>query len=334
MKPRVLLVFLFTFAVFGLNSCKPLAEEVQGVGASVRFNSSGTFRIAQFTDIHWDPASENNHKTLEIIRLVLEEEKPDLVIYTGDIVTKGPSLQGWLDVTKPLVDAGIPWAVTLGNHDDEAEVTRVQVFELLVTLTGFVGISGPADLPGTGNYVLPIKSSSSDKTAALIWCFDSHGYPEVKSHGDYDWIKFDQIAWYRSMSRYFSNANNRQALPALAYFHIPLPEYKEVAELEGTVGRFEEKVCSPDINTGLFSAFLEMGDVMGMFVGHDHVNNYIGIHHGIALGYGQVSGADAYGNFPRGSRIVELQEGSRGFKTWIRTADGVMDRFDYPVPVD
>jgi hypothetical protein len=52
------------------------------------------------------------------------------------------------------------------------------------------------------------------------------------------------------------------------------------------------------------------------------------------LGYGQVSGADAYGNFPRGSRIVELQEGSRGFKTWIRTADGVMDRFDYPVPVD
>lgn len=334
MKPTVLFVLLFVFAVFGLNCCKPLSEEMQGVCASLKFNSSGTFRIAQFTDIHWDPASENNHKTLEIIRLVLEEEKPDLVIYTGDVVTNGPSLKGWLDVTKPLIDSGIPWAVTLGNHDDEAEVTRKQIFELLVTLPGFAGIEGPSDIPGTGNYVLPVLSSSSDKTAALIWCFDSHGYPEVKSHGDYDWIKFDQIAWYRNLSRYFSNANNRQALPALAYFHIPLPEYKEVAQLEGTVGRFEEKVCSPDINSGLFAAFLEMGDVMGVFVGHDHVNNFIGVHHGIVLGYGQVSGADSYGDFPRGSRIVELKEGIRGFKSWIRTAGGIMDSYRYPVSDD
>jgi hypothetical protein len=326
-----LLSIMLLLVISQIYSCKPSVEEVQGIGTSLRFNSSGTFKIAQFTDIHWNPASENNHKTLEIIRLVLEEEKPDLVIYTGDIVTKGPSLKGWLDVTKPLVDSEISWAVTLGNHDDEAEVTREQIFELLVTLPGFVGIEGPADIPGTGNYVLPIMSSTSDKTAALIWCFDSHGYPTVKSQGDYDWIKFDQIAWYRNMSRYFSNANNRQALPALAYFHIPLPEYKEVAEREGTVGRFEEKVCSPDINTGLFASFLEMGDVMGMFVGHDHVNNYIGIHHGIALGYGQVSGADSYGNFQRGSRIVELQEGIRGFNTWIRTADGIMDSYRYPV---
>ena len=72
-----------------------------------------------------------------------------------------------------------------------------------------------------------------------------------------------------------------------------------------------------------------MGDVMGMFVGHDHVNNYIGIHQGIAMGYGQVSGADAYGKFPRGSRIVELTEGNRSFESWIRTAEGVSYNFQY-----
>lgn len=321
-------------ALIGIFSCKPSVKIPEGVGTTLKFNSSGKFRIAQFTDIHWDPSSGNNNQTLELIRLVLQREKPDLVIYTGDIVTKGPSLKGWTDVTKPLVDAGIPWTVTLGNHDDEAEVTREQIFELLVTLPGFVGISGPTDISGTGNYVLPILSSSSENTAALIWCFDSHGYPEVKSHGDYDWIKFDQIAWYRSLSRNHNVSNSRQALPALAYFHIPLPEYKEVAQLEGTIGRFEEKVCSPDINSGLFAAFLEMGDVMGMFVGHDHVNNFIGIHHGIALGYGQVSGADAYGNFRRGSRIVEMKEGIRGFTSWIRTAEGTMDPFRYPVVED
>ena len=34
---------------------------------------------------------------------------------------------------------------------------------------------------------------------------------------------------------------------------------------------------------------------MGVFVGHDHDNDFIGIDKGIALGYGRVTGADAYG---------------------------------------
>ncbi len=304
------------------------AGETERGPTPLKFNSSGKFKIAQFTDIHWNPASENNHLTIENIRLVLKEEAPALVIYTGDIVTKGPSYQGWMDVTRPLVESGLPWAVTLGNHDDEADMTRDQIYDLLLTLPGFIGVKGP-EISGTGNFVLPLKSAASDKTASLIWCFDSHGYPSDKALGKYDWIKFDQIAWYRQKSAEFSQQNNGQPFPSLAYFHIPLPEYKLITGLEGTLGRFEEEVCSPDVNSGLFSAFIEMGDVMGMFVGHDHVNNYIGIHQGIAMGYGQVSGADAYGNFPRGSRIVELTEGSRSFKSWIRTAEGISYNFQY-----
>jgi len=299
------------------------------MGTPLKFNPSGRFKIAQFTDIHWKPSSENNQANLNLIQLVIEEEMPDLVIYTGDIVTEGPSLKGWIDVTKPLVDADIPWTVTLGNHDDEADMTRDQIYDLLLTLPGFVGIKGPAHLSGTGNYVLPVISSSSDRIAAVIWCFDSHGYPENKLHGDYDWIKFDQIAWYRKTSTELTQKNSHTPLPALAYFHIPLPEFGLIAEKESTIGRFEEKVCSPDVNSGMFAAFLESGDVMGMFAGHDHVNNYIGTHMGIAMGYGQVSGADAYGNFPRGARLVEIYEGKRMFNSWIRTTIGVEYHFQY-----
>lgn len=320
------LIIIITLFLFGCthNSGEKKEEKTQ----QLRFNGQGTFRIAQFTDIHWDPSSENNTKNLETIRMVLAAEQPDLIILTGDIVTAGPAAKGWADLARPLSESGIPWTVTLGNHDDEADMSREQIFDLLTGLPRFAGTKGP-DISGTGNYVLQVLHHTSEQPAALIWCFDSHGYPSQKEHGDYDWIKHDQIQWYRNLSAEYTAKNNQQALPALAYFHIPLPEYKEVALQEDKTGRFEEKVCSPDINSGLFAAFLERGDVMGMFVGHDHVNNYIGNHLGIALGYGQHTGIDTYGEFPKGARIVELREGSRAFTTWIRTGEGKMDLYNF-----
>lgn len=324
MTKKIFIIQMAIAFVLLLHACSPAETKTEDAeGPQLKFKTDGTFKIAQFTDIHWDPASENNHKTIELIKLILQEEKPDLVIYTGDIVVRGPSENGWLDVTQPPSGSGVPWAVTLGNHDDESDWTRDQIFDLLLTLPHFIGSKGPEEISGTGNYFLPLLSAGSNDTAAVIWCFDSHGYPETKAEGTYDWIKFDQIEWYRQNSQAMTAQNNNLPLPALAYFHIPLPEYKLVAEKEGTVGKFEEDVCSPDINSGMFLAFHEMGDVIGMFVGHEHRNNYIGAHLGIAMGYGQVSGADAYGHFPRGSRIVELKEGQKGFRTWIRTAEGI-----------
>ena len=35
-----------------------------------------------------------------------------------------------------------------------------------------------------------------------------------------------------------------------------------------------EKACAPKLNTGMFAAMKEAGDVMGVFVGHDHDNDY------------------------------------------------------------
>ena len=44
---------------------------------------NGKFRIAQFTDVHWDNKSNNCKEVSEIIRNVLNTEKPDLAILTG-----------------------------------------------------------------------------------------------------------------------------------------------------------------------------------------------------------------------------------------------------------
>lgn len=256
------------------------------------------------------------------LRNALETENPDLVVFTGDVVT-GPDEAGWKAVTSLVTEAAVPFAVTLGNHDDEASWSRNQIFDFLSTVPGFLGSKGPEEVYGVGNYIIQLISNDSDETKSILWFLDSNAYSEDKNISDYGWIRFDQIAWCREKSEKMTALNNGVPYPALAFFHIPLPEYDEVIGQESTLGLAEERVCSPQINTGMLAAFIEMGDVMGTFVGHDHDNNYIGVHKGIALAYGQSSGYETYGSIGRGARVIVLTEGKHGFNTWIRKLDGI-----------
>ena len=73
----------------------------------------------------------------------------------------------------------------------------------------------------------------------------------------------------------------------------------------------------------MFAAMVESGSVMGTFVGHDHDNDYLVAEKGIALAYGRFSGDDStYNNLRPGARIIVLEEGQRGFESWILEDDG------------
>ena len=69
---------------------------------------------------------------------------------------------------------------------------------------------------------------------------------------------------------------------------------------------------------------LEMGDVKGVFVGHDHINDYYGDLYGIKLCYGRGTGFNTYGkeNFLHGARIIRLKENEQEFESWLRLEDG------------
>jgi hypothetical protein len=80
----------------------------------------------------------------------------------------------------------------------------------------------------------------------------------------------------------------------------------------------------------MFSAMLESKDVMGMFVGHDHNNDYIGTVYDICLAFGRVTGLDAYGELERGARVIELYEGAFQFDSWIRTKSNSYFKYHFP----
>jgi len=293
---------------------------------------NGVLKIAQFTDIHWTPLSARCTETADAIRSVIESERPDLAVLTGDIVTDTPAMDGWRTVTAIFEDARLPFAVVMGNHDAE-NAAKDDIYELLSGCSYYVGDKGPDNISGKGNSVIAIGDGCDDdgKPKALVYLFDSNDYPADKSHGAYDKIHFDQIAWYRQQSERYTRMNGGRPLPALAFFHIPLPEFNELEGDGKTYGRNEEGgIAAADVNSGMFSSMLDMNDVMGVFVGHDHNNDFIGIDKGILLGYGRVSGYDAYGTFRRGARIIKLYEGKRKMDTWITTSEGREPAYYYP----
>ena len=295
---------------------------------SVAFRE-GKLKIVQLTDIHWDPQSKNCAQTAQTIEAVLALEKPDIAMLTGDVVTEKPGQEGWKAIIALLEKAQVPFTVMMGNHDAEV-MPKQEIYDLLAQSPYFIGEKGPETIHGCGNYVVPIYGADHKTTKALLYCIDSNDYPESKDYGTYDWIHFDQVAWYRQTSARFTKENGGNPLPALAFFHIALPEYDAIPNNGTMLGEKNEGSGASKINSGLFASFIEMGDVMGAFVGHDHDNDFIGTHYQIALAYGRVTGTDAYGDLERGMRVIELKENERSFDTWVRTPSKKGDIFYYP----
>ena len=305
----------------------------------LRFNSNHKFKIVQFTDVHWiydDPKSE---EAAERMREVLDAERPDLVVYTGDIIFAKPAAPALQRALEPAIERGIPFAVTWGNHDDEQDMTRAELSAYIKDLKGNL-TSHTEGISGQTNYTLSVKSSDGRRDAAVLYIFDSHSYSKIERVKGYDWIKHDQVAWYIEQSKAFTAKNGGAPLPALAFMHIPLPEMRDMTQNQNIymVGTRKEMVCAPEINTGLATAMLSAGDVMGMFVGHDHVNDYVVDWYGILMGYGRFTGGKTvYHDIPQGNgaRVIELTEGSRDIHTWIRIKDGkVINEVNFPADAE
>lgn len=300
----------------------------------LKFNGSGNFRIVQFTDIHYKINRPESKKGLEQLGIILDKVHPDLVFFTGDIVVDTAMHQAWKEVLDIAIQRKIPWAVAFGNHDDEEEYSRSQIMSFITTLPYCCAQAGPDSITGIGNYYLRIKSANDSTTFAIIYGMDSNAYCKTIKNESYGYFDFSQIDWYRKTSRKLTLEHNGIPYPALAFFHIPLREYGwlEDAKRYIRIGKRGESESVGELNTGMYAAMYEAGDVLGVFCGHDHNNDYIGQLNTICLAYGRFSGtATTYGSLTNGARIIDLKEGVKAFSSHIYTRD---DKVLYPVVFD
>lgn len=115
---------LLFFAVFlRFISAVPKNDKV------LRFSEDGTFKIAQFTDIHygegegelWGP--EQDRQSTNCMKQILEfEGSVDLAIFTGDLITGNNIYDNatsyWSQMLTSVNDTSTKFATLFGNHDD------------------------------------------------------------------------------------------------------------------------------------------------------------------------------------------------------------------------
>lgn len=322
-------IFYCVVAILMTMACSEQAPK-QPADPQLQFNEDGKFKIVQFTDTHlgYNSRESYDRSVVEVMSIV-RAESPDLVVFTGDIVTSAPLKEGIDNLLAPLDEMGIPTLYLLGNHDREDELPAWDIAEIVTAHSSVINTMHSGNLD---DIALRLMSSDGSKVAAVIYGFDSNDYSVVPDHWDYGWISHTQIGWYRNKSKEFTKANGNLPVPSYAYMHIPLLEYAEADRDGHLIGHNFEGVFGPELNSGLLAAMEECADVHGIFCGHDHSDDFVAKLGAVAHVYGRCTGN---GHPYRGGRVVELTEGDYGFRSWIREWNGnVVQDYTYEYPVD
>ena len=283
------------------------------------FNRKGEFKIVQFTDTHFCLGNPKSDIALERVKEVVKREKPDLVVFTGDVIYSAPAVEGMKTIVSLVSKAKVPFVVCFGNHDKEFDATNEQMYDMLRTLP----YNLHPDRKGGPVPDIDLKIKARDgRTAFVLYCIDSHSYNWTDRY--YEWITEEQIRDYEARSATYTAANGGKSVPSLAFFHIPLPEYGIAASDQKAplVGTRREVCCCPDHNSGMFAAMKRCGDVKAVFVGHDHDDDYSVLWDGILLSYGRYTGGDTvYNHLENGARVILLHEDG-SLVTWVTLKGG------------
>lgn len=279
--------------------------------------SGGNFKILAFTDMHLDGMDkEAMDKTMNEFMNAMNKEKPDLVIFTGDIVTTIFNKERAELLAVTMEKYGTYWCTILGNHEGEhplafSRKNLIKLWENDKKYPHCLVQSGPEDISGYGNYIVNLLTTDNKISQSLIF-MDSGDFVTKEdvetlkvSKESYDYIKADQIDWYKEKI----NALPEGTKSSL-FIHIPLCEYAtgwdaiydktsgaitDTDDCKYISGMQREKVCCSEYNSGLFDVLKSLGSTQAVFCGHDHVNEYSISYQGIDLNYLQPSGYRTYG---------------------------------------
>ena len=270
------------------------------------------FTILLLADIQIGANPFRDTRALNMMDAMVEKTNPDMIMTTGDNTYFGFSGAMVPVIVDKMEGYGIPWGVTLGNHDSEGIADRNWVGNRYEAAEYSLFRMGPENISGVGNYVVDIVDEAGQPVYSLIM-MDSNVNRWYDSGRDYDYIHADQIEWYEWVVAGLGD------VPSMLFFHIPLPEFADVKELwesgeldpAVTFGEFREEVCCPPENSGMFDKILELGSTTHIFNGHDHINNLSTVYKGVHMTYGLKTGPGCYADDDmQGATLITIRDGS------------------------
>ncbi|KAF8143723.1 Metallo-dependent phosphatase-like protein [Mycena galopus ATCC 62051] len=308
-------------------SAFPLARSVSSTLSGIitgknklTFDAAGNFKVVSFSDMHfgerngdgtwavWGPA--NDAMTQVVHGTILDNEKPNYVVFNGDMMTGenvfADNATGYLDQAfAPTVARNIPFSCTHGNHDnanninhqEEIDYEQAHYPELSYTRSDV----GPKPY-GSGNYWVPVYAKSSDWVpAAVLWFFDSGSFVSGTGNGpgpippaaNYYWVDPNTVPNYINLQRLLMAALWWKVSPALVFVHIPVQKAQILATLPSEGDHDDDPVPatqgfnSSNLYTGLDLPFWDAiialnggaekgGNVLAVTSGHDHGDSWCG----------------------------------------------------------
>lgn len=316
-------------------------EPVKDEDGFYTFTTDDDFKVVQLTDVHIGAGFLSSKKDLMAINAVeamIREEKPDLVIVTGDVAYPVPFQAGTFNnktsaqlFAQLMEQMGVYYCVAFGNHDTESysyysRNSIAKLYEDREKYPHSLFQAGPEDVDGVGNYFVKVKNSQGKITQSFCM-LDSGSYVDGDIFGalwKYDCVHENQVEWYEKQIKSFTQQNNGSIPSSLMFFHIPpmemrdaYHEYKDngfadtedVKYLYGKAGEKGATIYTSEYNYGLFDKVKELGSTKAIFMGHDHLNNFSLMYQGVQLSYGYsidylaYSGISKYGT-QRGCNII------------------------------
>lgn len=311
----------------------------------LQFNDNGEFKILHLADCQ--DTYPAHKEMITFICETLDTYKPDLVVLGGDNTTgpKETKREAIAELVKPFVDREVFFTLVFGNHDHEQGVDDNTLLDWYQYYGQGYCLAYDANplLTGEGTHCLTVMSNKNILMPAYnLYMFDSNTYvyDEEGNELGYGCVEKDQIDWYKANTQLTTRVAGK-VVPAMAFQHIIVGDIMDAVYpkvnfslgkmtkkcdygnyfIVGNLGKngtgmLNEFCCPGYYNRGQLDAFAEMKDVVAVFSGHDHTNDFCVNIKGIDVVNTPGASFQSYGEtYTRGGRLITIHEGKTDYES-------------------
>jgi len=303
-KRYFVIVFILLFILVG---CTSPGDLIYSDNEPIVIEMKGTdLKILQLTDVHLTFGIDyNDQQTFKAIEALVLHDDWDLVVFTGDIVLSPLAVPLLKHLVNLMESLEVHWTFILGNHDRDYHGADALLNDIEDTQYLQFKVGPELEDGGVGNFKITFtKDAVPFYHLYFLDTKSNTDHPDRIS--DYGYLSSAQIAWYDAFVQ-------TDTVDNLVFMHIPLVQYQLAEAYDGIFG---EPVHPQGIDTGFFDRAVHYSLTKGIFVGHDHDNDFSFMLEGILLAYGRYSGYNGYGFLEIGGRVIHI-DGDQQLNTYI-----------------
>ena len=195
----------------------------------------------QLTDVHLGGgflSFKKDKKCINAVITMIQNEKPDLVVFTGDNVFPIPYISGTINnymISKTFImmaeQTGAYYTTVFGNHDTEAFAyfNRHSISELFKSKKWKHCLySSEESISGESNSIILVRKTNGEITKSLIM-IDSNDYINTSLKATINWlydtVHNDEVMWAKSQIESLRSIPEGANLKAMVFLHIPVSEF-------------------------------------------------------------------------------------------------------------